>query len=39
VKLNEGRQRKVKNVKETNESQSAGGRLKWPELRVKVGVK
>ena len=27
VKLNEGRQRKVKNVNETNESQSAGARL------------
>jgi hypothetical protein len=39
VKLNEGRQRKVKNVNETNESQSAGARLNWPKLRGKVEVK
>ena len=38
VKLNEGRQRKVMNITETKESQFPGGRLNWPELRVKLGV-
>jgi hypothetical protein len=35
VKLNEGRQRKVKNISETNESQS-GARLFLPVVRGKI---
>src|SRR2546422_9461472 len=36
VKRNEGRQRKVKTINETNESQCAGERLNCPGLRGKV---
>ncbi len=38
VKLNEGRQRKVKSTNKTNESQS-GARLCWAEMRGKVWSK